>query len=285
MYSRPAPFTWTFQPATLMLLMGIMLLYALALGPLRRRLHPDSELPRSRVAYFTAGWLTLVLVYVSPLEVLGRYYWFLGNTIQLFILITATAPLLMMGLPDWLVTWLLPVRVFRDATRTLLFPVVAAVVFNAVILAWHIGPVYDRALRNSTLYDLELLCYLVAGVLTWWPVLTPMDRHTRMSSPFQMLYLMLESLPLDIFGATAIFAPGVFYSMYATAPRVLDLAAMTDQQASGAILAVPGNILDIILMSVVFFMWIRQVERAQQARESISDSLEPDSVPADTPGT
>jgi len=138
------------------------------------------------------------VVFVSPLEVLGRYYWFLGNTIQLFILITATAPLLMMGLPDWLVTWLIPLRVLRDATRTMLFPVIAAIAFNAVILAWHIGPLYDRALRNGTLYDLELLCYLIAGVLTWWPVLTPMDRHTRMSSPFQMLYLMLESLPLDI---------------------------------------------------------------------------------------
>jgi len=70
--------------------------------------------------------------------------------------------------------------------------------------------------------------------------------------------------------------------MYATAPRVLDLAAMTDQQASGAVLAVPGNILDIILMSVVFFMWIRQVERSQQQREADADSLASEAVTADT---
>ena len=31
---------------------------------------------------------------------------------------------------------------------------------------------------------------------------------------------MLESLPLDIFGIFAIFAPGPFYAVYTTAPRI-----------------------------------------------------------------
>jgi cytochrome c oxidase assembly factor CtaG len=83
-----------------------------------------------------------------------------------------------------------------------------------------------------------------------------------------MLYLALESLPLDIFGAFAIFAGYAFYPTYVHAPRVFPgINAMGDQQFAGVLLAVPGNIIDIGLISVVFFLWIGGMERAQRARE------------------
>ncbi len=264
-----SPTAWIFDPAVLVTLALLLAGYFYAIGPLRRRHAPDEPVPRRRVTYFVAGWATLALTLVSPLDALGRYYLFSAHTLQLFILITATAPLLMIGLPEWLVTLFLPLRALRDATRGLLFPVLAAVAFNAIILIWHVGPLYEAALSDMRLHDLENLSFLIAGVLTWWPVLTPMDAHTRMSNPFQMLYLMLESLPLDIFGATAIFAGSIFYHTYAVAPRLFDVSPVMDQAAAGALLAVPGNILDIVLMSVVFFAWITRMERAQRERERI----------------
>ena len=130
------------------------------------------------------------------------------------------------------------------------------------------GPLYERGLLDDRAHDLESLSLLVAGVLTWWPLLTPLERRGRMARPFQMLYLMLESLPLDIFGVAAIFALSPFYPTYIVAPRVIPgLSAAADQALAGALLAVPGNILDVILLSVVFFTWIGRMERAQRERE------------------
>ncbi len=82
-----------------------------------------------------------------------------------------------------------------------------------------------------------------------------------------MLYLGLESLPLDIFGVIMIFAGNVFYATYVAAPRVFGISALVDQQIAGGLLAVPGNLLDIVLFSVIFFTWIGRQEEEQRARE------------------
>ena len=266
LHPLPSPTSWSFDPLALVGLALLLGGYFAAIGPLRRA-RGEEAVPARRVALFLGGWLSLALTLLTPLDTLGRYYLFAAHTAQLFILITITAPLLMLGLPEWLVTLLLPLRALRDATRGLFFTLFCAGAFNFIILVWHVGPLYDAGLRNTALHDLESLSFLVAGAFTWWPLLTPMDRHTRMSNPLQMLYLVLESLPLDFFGVFAIFAPKLFYPIYASAPRVWGIPAMTDQAVAGALLAVPGNIIDIGLLSVVFFLWIAKVEREQRARE------------------
>ncbi len=265
---RPAPTTWSFDPLALLALAVLLAGYFAAIEPLRRRLGIAEPMARHRVWSYAAGWAVLALTIISPLDTLGRYYLFAAHTTQLFLITTVAAPLLLYGLPEWLMERLLPLRALRELTRNVLFSVAAAGVFNGTILIWHIGPLYEAALRDTRLHDFQLLCFLAAGLLTWWPLVTPLDRHLRLASPLQIFYLMLESLPLDIFGIATMFAPYVFYSMYASAPRVMDLLPpMADQQVSGGILVVPGNLIDIVLMSVVFFVWITRMEAAQREHE------------------
>lgn len=269
MHPLPAPTDWTFDPTVLLALALLLAGYLYAIGPLGRRLAPDEPPPRRRILAFLAGWLTLLLALMSPLDVLGRAYLFAAHTFQLFLIITLVAPLLLYGLPEWLMWTLLPARALRDATRGILFLVVATLAFNGIILLWQAGGLYEAALRSAPLHNLQNATYLVAGLLTWWPLLTPLDRHTRLASPFQIIYLMLESLPLDIFGAFTLFAQRIFYPTYAAAPRLFGLSPLTDQALGGAILAVPGNILDILLMSFAFFGWIARLERTQAERERL----------------
>jgi len=291
---------WTFDPITLIGLALLLGVYLYAVGPLRRRLLLSADViqttpsaqadapmeepadlhegvreaagarlavPTRKLVYFGVGWALLTLTLISPLDALGREYLFSAHTTQLFLIITVIAPLLMLGVPDWLTTLLIPSRALRLATEGLMFQVVAVVLFNGIILVWHITPFYEAALHNMPLHDFQMFSFLVAGVLTYWPLLTPTTRHIRMSSPVQILYLAAESIPLDLFGAFTLFTNVIFYPTYAAAPRLWGISALVDQQVSGAILAVPGNILDVVLMSVVFFGWITQMERAQVARE------------------
>jgi len=267
MKQLPSPSTWALDPGSILFLLAVLGVYLAAIGPLRARYQPDAPVERRRSVAFFSGWVVLALSVISPLDTLGRYYLFTAHTVQLFIIITAVAPLLMMGLPDTLGRRLLPTRRLREAGRDPLFSVIAVVLFNVLILIWHAGPLYEAAQRDSGWHDLQLLTFLVAGILTWWPLLTPADAHGRLAHPMQILYLAAESLPLDVFGIFVIFANGLLYSSYSAAPRLLGVPAVVDQQVAGGILAVPGNIIDIIIMSVVFFGWINQVERAQRERE------------------
>lgn len=267
MQPAPSPFTWAFDPAAILFLIALLAAYLVAIGPLRPRYQPDAPVARKQIALFVSGWALLALCVITPLDTLGRYYLFAAHTTQLFLIITAVAPLLMLGLPDTLGRRLLPTRRLREVGRDPLFTVVAVVLFNLLILVWHAGPFYEAALHNTTLHNLQLLTFFVAGVLTWWPLLTPADQHGRLSSPLQIVYLAAESIPLDVFGIFTIFAAGAFYQTYATAPRLFGLSVIADQQFGGGILAVPGNIIDLIIMSVVFFGWVNSVERAQRERE------------------
>jgi cytochrome c oxidase assembly factor CtaG len=187
--------------------------------------------------------------------------------VQLFLLITAVAPLLMAGTPEWLIALILPLESLREATRGLLFPIVAILAFNGIIIGWHVGPLFEAALRIPWLYDLQLLCILLAGMVDWWPLLTPLDRHNRLANPLQLLYLGVESIPLDLFGIVTLFSRAPFYPTYEHAVRVFGIPALLDQQVAGGIVAIPNNVVDFVLMSVVFFGWWAEMERRQAERE------------------
>jgi putative membrane protein len=258
---------WNADPVTLALVVVLLGGYLLALGPLRERLIPGVVVPRQRIVAYVGGVALLLLTLVSPLDTLGREYLLLARMVQLLIIVTFVAPLLMVGLPDELAGRLLPVRKWREAAGTPLFTAIAVFAFNTIVLFWQIPRYYDLAAQQTLWHDVANLSYVLAGLLTWWPLLTPADRRARMSSPLQMVYLALESLPIDVFGLAIIFAPGTLYSVYTNAPRVIGISALVDQQASGALLAIPGNLLDIFFISFIFFVWIERIEQAQRARE------------------
>jgi putative membrane protein len=261
---------WNADPVTLALLVVLLGGYLLALGPLRARILPGGVVSRGRVAAYVGGVALLALTLLSPLDALGRDYLLTARMTQLMILVTLVAPLLMIGLPEALAVRLLPVQKWREATGSLLFIVIAVVGFNALVLVWQVPRFYELSIRDNLWHEIANLSYLAAGVLTWWPLLTPTDRQARLSSPLQMVYLALESLPIDIFGVAIIFAPAPLYATYLHAPRITALSAMADQQVAGALLALPGNILDIFFMSIIFFVWIERMERAQRRHERVA---------------
>jgi len=260
---------WNFDPVLLAVTLALLGGYLAAVGPLRERLGEDVS--RRKVILFIAGWAVLALAVFSPLDTIGRRYLFTASALQLLLITSLAAPLMLAGLPEWLVERLLPLRALRQMTRGFLFAVVAIVLFNGALLIWQITPLFEASLRNTAAHNLRLLTLLVAGIINWWPLLTPLDRHTRFASPFQIFYIAAESVPLDLFGLVCIFVGHVFYPTYANAPRLFGVSALNDQALAGVLLAIPNNVFDFILMSVVFFGWIERSDRAQRAREAAGE--------------
>ena len=67
-----------------------------------------------------------------------------------------------------------------------------------------LSPLYNYALAHHPVHILQHLMFLVASVLMWWPVLSPMPELPRLSYPGQMLYLFLLSIPMAI---VAVYTP------------------------------------------------------------------------------
>jgi putative membrane protein len=97
--------------------------------------------------------------------------------------------------------------------------------------------------------------FMVAAVLMWWPLLSPLPELPRVAYPAQMLYSFLLMIPMSIVAIYITMADSSLYPAYAAAPRMWGLSPMEDQLIGGLIMWVPGSLFFIGVMSVVFFKW------------------------------
>lgn len=270
----PSLFIWNTDPLLWLALIALGAAYYTATGPLAARFGLEEPTTRRERLNFGFGLALLALTLVSPLDTLGRRDLFSAHMLQWMLLNSLVAPLLLLGLPE---AW------GRAIARrsgplgeggTLLLWAVATLVFNGVFLLWHAGPLYEATLSNEIVHDLASLLLLLTGMVRWWPVLTPEQRQVRLASPGQMIYILLESLPIDIFAVVLIFAPAPLYATYVHVPHFWGLSAMLDQAIAGCIALIPGTFADFVLISIVFFAWLRRMDREQEAEDERLASVE-----------
>jgi cytochrome c oxidase assembly factor CtaG len=266
---------WNADPLLWLALLALGVAYYAATGPLAARIGLKEPATRRERTVFGFGLALLALTLVSPLDTLGRTDLFSAHMLQLMLLNSLVAPLLLLGLPE---AW--GHAIARRAGplgegSTLLLWAVATLVFNGVFLLWHAGPLYEMSLSNEIVHNIASLTLLLTGLVRWWPVLTPEKRQVRLAAPGQMIYILLESLPIDIFAVVLIFAPAPLYATYLHAPHFWGVSALLDQQIAGCIALIPGTFADFILISIIFFAWLRRVDREQEAEDERVAALEP----------
>ncbi len=255
---------WTLDPTLLMSLAVLIGGYFYAIGPARRRWRLAERVSRAQIAWFVAGWVTLALALLSPLDTLGDGYLFSAHMIQHMLIAVVAPPLLVLGVPGWLAE--LPLRngAVRQVMRWLANPIVAFGVFQADVWLWHAPALYDLTLENNLVHIFEHLTFLLFGILYWLPILSQTPLIPRISRPFAILYLFIGCQPMVALGALLTFSATPLYAPYVTAPRVWGLSPLADQQLGGLIMWLPTNIPYLIALSAAFFLWVGERDRAER---------------------
>ena len=273
MPDQSVEFSWTAWHGHPSVITGLLLLaggYLVGVGPLRRHFGWAQGVGLGQVAAFLTGVLVLFVALLSPLHELGENYLFSAHMVQHLLLTLVVPPLLLLGTPPWLLRPLLrSPRVMRVA-RFLTLPVTAFVLFNVVFVFWHVPSLYDLTLRELGIHILEHVTFLFAGVILWWPVLSPLPELPRAPYIVQMLYLFVQPTIPAILGAIITFSDGVLYSWYAEAPRIWDISAHTDQQVGGIVMWIPGGLAFLLTLAVVFLVWASQEESETRRQGSMS---------------
>ncbi|MFN2452346.1 MAG: cytochrome c oxidase assembly protein, partial [Candidatus Dormibacteria bacterium] len=187
----------------------------------------------------------LLVAFVSPLATMAAHYWLTAHLLQLTLVMGVIPALLLLAVPPGVATprWL------RRATH----PVVAIIVVNLVFFVWHASPLFDLALRHESLYALQQLSLLAVSLSFWWPIIEPRATGRRGLAPVPKLgYILLATIPQTFAGLVFALARHPFYAAYASAPRVLGLGVLTDQQIAGACLALLSKIALFAAFSVIF---------------------------------
>jgi putative membrane protein len=256
-------FSWTNWEIHWSVVIGCVALaavYLYAVGPLRERRGWAERFPGVRAAAFLGGLAVMFVALNGPLHDLSDGYLFSAHMAQHMLLMMATAPLLVLGLPAWLVRPALGRPRTRRAATVLTHPAVAYVLYNVVLLGWHFPAAYGLALENHGVHVAQHLLFMAVAVMMWWPVVEPVRELRRIERPVVMLYLFAFGIPMSVLSAFITMSDSVLYRWYAEAPRVTGLDPLADQRLGGLLMWVPGMLVFWTAVAVVFLRWANREE-------------------------
>lgn len=252
--------SWAFEPGVVFALLALTVGYVVGLVRLRPRTLWDEYVVTPReIISFASGVALLVVALISPLDTLSDTL-FTAHMIQHMLLMYLAPPLLLLGTPSWLLRRALDLPGVEKILRFVTRPIAAIVIFNLVLVFWHMPLTWDAALVDKSVHGLEHLGFFGAGVVAWWPVFSPLPEIPRLSYPGQMLYLFVQSLVPAIVGAFLTFSGGVIYPVYAETTKPWGLTPLVDQQIAGLEMKLLGTLLLWVLVTVRFFQWFGHEE-------------------------
>jgi cytochrome c oxidase assembly factor CtaG len=255
---------WNWQPSILIGTIVVIALYLYAVGPLRVKYRLGPALPAARVFAFLLGVYLIFIALFSALDTIGDTYLFVGHMIQHMLISLAAPPLLLVGLPAWLLQPLLRNRFTLHLGNALTQPIVAAGLFNVNLWIWHAPPLYHLTLINEPLHIFSHLLYIATGMLFWWPLLSPLkEGWPPLPLGGKLAYIFFSDMPMVLLGAGLTFMPPL-YSFYLHAPRLWGITPAVDQQLGGLLMWIVGSIFLVVMVSMFFLRWMLQQERADR---------------------
>jgi len=236
--ARPLPL------ATTLVLVVTALVYVC--GWLRVRNSFPNLIPAWRLATFISGLFSLWICVASPLAALDHQ----SLTIHMakhLLLMTVAAPLVLAGAPVLPLLYGFPrrfiqveqlfgKRAVRWLGERLKHPVLYWLAGTTAVIGWHLPAAFQLAIRSHWVHRVEDGCFLVAGLLFWWPVLQTSSSVLRAPRWSMALYLFLATLPCDILSAFLVFCNRVVYSTYLSTPQFVGRSPLQDQEYAGALM-------------------------------------------------
>ncbi len=254
------PWEWHAHPDVWTLVVVLAGAYALAvtrLGP-SRAARGEPVVTRRQVTVFGLGLVALWLHSDWPVHDIGEHYLFSVHMVQHIGFTLVAAPLLLLGLPVWLVRSLVRPRAVFALVSQLARPLPAAVVFNLVTVLTHWPVVMQASLNYHGLHLVVHAVVFTSALLMWFPVVNRAPELPTMSYPGRMLYLFLQSIVPTVPASFLTFGSSPLYAFYAEAPRIWGMSVLTDQRIAGLVMKIVGGAILWLIIGVIFFKWFAQ---------------------------
>jgi putative membrane protein len=249
---------WRFQanPEVYVLVAFLIGAYVYSMRVIGPRAVPEGQtiVTRTNIGCFAGAMALLFAASTWPIHQMAENYLYSAHMLQHMMLSYFMPPLVLLATPTWLARLIVGTGRAWTAVKFMTRPVVAAVVFNVVVMVTHIPPVVNRSVQSGPLhYSLHLLLVLTA-CLMWMPVVGPFH-ELRMSDAAKPIYLFLQSVVPTVPAGWLTFAEGVVYKHYNEPVRVFGISPTDDQQLAGAIMKIGGS---IFLWSLVVFYFFKR---------------------------
>lgn len=248
---------WAWPPVVTIGVAGFALLWLLAVRRVARD-HPKNPYPRRRSVSFAGAMLFTLLALQSGIE---RYdttlfsMHMVQHLILLFpvpILLLQAGPmtlLLRVASPSWrrLILGALQSRVASAVTH----PLVGWTLLVAVMWGTHLSFLFEAALEDAIIHNLEHLLYLSVALLFWAPIFSVDPIRHRLRGAGALVYLITQMPQNSFLGVAIMWSPTPLYTHYVTLQRAWGPTPLEDQGLAGALMWLVG---DALFLAAIFLV-------------------------------
>jgi putative copper resistance protein D len=234
------------------------------------REHPGNPYPRRRTVSFAAALLLVLLALQSGIE---RYdtTLFSMHMVQHLILLFPVPILLLQAGP---VTLLLRVASPRWRARILAVlqsravgvishPLVGWTLLVAVMWGTHLSVMFETALEDAFIHNLEHALYLSTALLFWAPIFSVDPIRHRLRGGSALAYLITQMPQNSFLGVAIMFSSTPLYPHYVSLQRAWGPTPLEDQQLAGAIMWLVGDALFLAAIFVVLAALAKSEDRPE----------------------
>jgi putative membrane protein len=263
-------FAALWSPGLILVILIIGWLYAMAVNRWRSQFTESSPVGIGQQLLFYTGLLLFYIAEGSPLHYYGHHYSFSAHMLQQSISYLVMPPLLLLGLPGWIVRPALRIRFFDVLMKIFASPLISLFMFNLIFSLYHIPIIMDFLMANPVYHDVYKVIFMLAAFQMWFPVFCPLPEYNRINELRKMAYIFVNGILLTPACALIIFASEPLYASYRGVPeQFLLMPLLHDQQMGGVVMKIIQEIVYGIALGYTFFRWYRK-ERKQEEEEDLA---------------
>ncbi len=140
--------------------------------------------------------------------------------------------------------------------------------------AWHHPVLYQAALEERWIHDLEHILFFLTAIVLWWPVIQPVSRPAPIQDGVRILYLFLAAAQDTVLSGLIALSGKVLYPHYETALRLWDLTPLDDQVWGGVVMWATGTVTYLVAILILFNALLSEGRRKKSIKRALAQGAE-----------
>lgn len=233
------------------------------------------RVPRLQQAAFWTGLALSGAGLFSPIDRLADDL-LSAHMAQHLLIAELGAPLLLIGLRSPVLLFMLPRAALKSLARRrrlrsvlalLARPLVAVPLYVVVLYTWHLGFMFEGALRNEALHVLQHWSFVGISLLVWWSALEPNRRQLR-GELWKIVHILGARMGGMMLGmAFLVMRAPAYAGYYGERAREHGLSPLADQQAAGGMMLSLDAL--IVVGALCFFFWRASEDDKRREAEAV----------------
>lgn len=258
----------------------VTILYFLLTTKWRHKFKNSQPLQTRQALLFVGAMALLYILKGSPVDLLGHITLTM-HMVQMAFLLLLTAPLLIMGIPDYIWRAVIERPVIKPLFLFLTKPLLALILFSLFFSLYHLPFIFDFVKQDMLIHSVVSTLLFVSAILYWWPVVNTLEgMHKfhglkKLGYLFGLSVLMTPACALIIFGTSPFYATysdgdawlqamalcvpaGTLSQLNLSGPELFtSMSLLEDQRTGGIAMKVIQELVFTVFIWLVFHEWLK----------------------------